>query len=132
MSDLKSNGQAPRMTILLPHQIQLVRMLVKEAFEDGEFEQGVGYIHHYEPNYNIPRSAFWDAVCLLEQNGELEIDDNCTEVEGNCFSVWVMQTETPLNHNWDDISDHNASLITEAVYGAPSCKCGSSHCAYCV
>tara|TARA_R100000700_G_scaffold41068_2_gene59436 strand:- start:68 stop:370 length:303 start_codon:yes stop_codon:yes gene_type:complete len=100
-------------------------MLVREAFEDGEFEQGAGYIHHYEFDEDvIPRSAFWDAVCLLEQNGELEIDDNCTEVEGNCLSVWVMQTETPLNHNW------HAWIAANPV--EPSCKCGSSHCAYCV
>jgi len=86
------NHHAPRTVILLPSQIDYVRNLVQWELNDldGEFEGACGYIYHYDSDEaHIPRSAFWDAVCYLEQEGECSIDMNCVETYDNVFAVWV-------------------------------------------
>jgi hypothetical protein len=80
-----------RMVILLPDQIQYVRSLCQSEFEDDiEFEKDTGYVTWYNcDNRILPRSAFWDALSFLDQEGEISIDYNCIEAESSFLSVWV-------------------------------------------
>ena len=85
-----------RMVILLPEQITYVRNLCQSEFEDSmEHEKDTGYVTWYECDERIlPMSAFWDALSYLEQEGEIDIDDNCIEhqaspIGDHTLSVWV-------------------------------------------